>query len=91
MGTDTSDQEELGRESGHAEETGVVVHATTRLLYAEYLAIGGLLVEQLVRGEELGVQVKDLTSLSGTGHRQAMRLTNSFASGPCSCKRSLEE
>lgn len=59
MGTDTSDQEELGRESGHAEETGVAVHAPTRLLYAEYLAIGRLLVEQLVRGEELGVQVKE--------------------------------
>ena len=57
--TDTSDQEDLGSDSDHAEVTGAAMQPTTRLSYAEYLQIGRLLIEQLVRGEEQGVQVRE--------------------------------
>ena len=59
MGTDPSDQEDLGSDSDHAEVTGAAMQPTTRLSNAEYLQIGRLLIEQLVRGEEQGVQVRE--------------------------------
>ncbi|MFM7986993.1 MAG: hypothetical protein ACKPKO_47535, partial [Candidatus Fonsibacter sp.] len=59
VGTDTSDQEDLGSDSDHDVETRVATQPTTRLLYAEYREIGRLLIGQLVRGEEQGVQIRE--------------------------------